>query len=81
MGCFETQRAINVIEIENEPEAYINITSDEMGKYPSLEKAIDTIGTTIKISHEEHDELVVFFSNTSYFKYLDSYYQLRFVDR
>jgi hypothetical protein len=81
-GCiFGPGYHIQAASVDEEPDAYINMTEQQMENYPYIKKAIELEGNPTEIplgTLEEYDEL--FESNDTYFiKYRNEFYKVRFI--
>jgi hypothetical protein len=76
-GCSE--RGIHISKISGEPENSVNMTEQQMEKFPHLKDAI----LTDKSANPPEDELIrlraiLDFFNTSIIKYQNEYYEIYF---
>lgn len=71
---------IKVKEITDKPSEFYNITSEQIQIFPSLQKAIGSLNSSIKISREEYRNLIHIFSNqnNTIIKYENRYYKILF---
>jgi hypothetical protein len=78
-GCLDVEKGIKVKKLNTEPEDYVYITTDELNRFPTLDKALST-NKTLVTPNDEFNELTIYFKNDQYFKYNNSYYELFFVN-